>query len=429
MDNKGPALQETDGPILRRPPVASATRTPQPQPRAQAQAQAQPGRPKVQQPTPQALPTRQGPSSILVSPRQKGNPILNNIQSVPWEYSDIPADYVLGATSCALFLSLKYHRLHPEYIYSRIRGVAGKYRLRVLLVMVDIDNHEDPLKELSKTSLINNLTLMLCWSAAEAGRYLSLYKSYEHAPPSSIRGQQATSYSEKLVEFVTGPKSINKTDTISLVGNFGSLRAAINAQPEEIVLLGGWGDKKVSSWHSAVREGFRVRKAQKRGVAPGLRPHRIGDALGVVDDDEDVRLVDEDQVVDGSRRTVPTGGAPSRPVLSATMSSGVDERGMELHRPDLDEEEALQASLLEQEQRRQEAAKARPRPISHIRSGEEGRDDVNDQTKAARNSLAPAATKPNPRNQAPAPAPAAKEDDATGMNDGILAALARLREN
>ena len=418
MDNDGSALQEADGPTRRRPPVASATRTPQPQPRAQVQAQAQPGRPRVQQPTPQALPTRQGPGSILVSPRQKGNPILNNIQSVPWEYSDIPADYVLGATSCALFLSLKYHRLHPEYIYSRIRGVAGKYRLRVLMVMVDIDSHEDPLKELSKTSLINNLTLMLCWSAAEAGRYLSLYKSYEHAPPSSIRGQQATSYSEKLVEFVTAPKSINKTDTISLVGNFGSLRSAINAQPEEIALLGGWGDKKVSSWHSAVREGFRVRKAQKRGVTPGLRRHPIGDALGAVDDDEEVILVDEDQEVDASRRIVATGGAPTRPVRSGTMPSDVNELEMELHHSDPDEEEALQASLLEQEQRRREPTKARPRPVSHIRSGEGGGgggDEVDDQSKRS--------------GKSPASAPAAKEDNATGMNDGILAALARLREN
>src|SRR5437879_5024359 len=96
---------------------------------------------KVQQPKPQALPNRAAPSAILVSSRQKGNPILNHVKLVPWEYADIPADYVLGATTCALFLSLKYHRLHPEYIYTRIRLLAGKYNLRIVLVMVDIPNH------------------------------------------------------------------------------------------------------------------------------------------------------------------------------------------------------------------------------------------------------------------------------------------------
>ena len=227
---------------------------------------AAPARPKIQQPTPQALPSRSAPSAILVSSRQKGNPILNSIRALPWEYSDIPADYVLGATTCALFLSLKYHRLHPEYIYSRIRSLAGKYNLRVLLTMVDIQNHEESLKELSKTSLINNLTLILCWSAQEAGRYLELYKSYEHASPTSIRAHQATSYAEKLVEFITVPRSINKTDAVGLVSAFGSIRAAVNARPEEIGGLAGWGEKKVQRWCETVRDPFRVQKAARRGI-------------------------------------------------------------------------------------------------------------------------------------------------------------------
>ncbi|KAL8708979.1 MAG: hypothetical protein Q9220_006187 [cf. Caloplaca sp. 1 TL-2023] len=221
---------------------------------------------KVQQPTPQALPNRSGPSSILVSPRQKGNPILNNVRSLPWEYSDIPADFVIGATTCSLFLSLKYHRLHPEYIYNRIRNLGHKYNLRVLLTMVDIQNHEEPLKELSKTSMVNNLTLILCWSAQEAGRYLELYKSYEHASPTSIKAHQSTTYRDKLVEFVTTPRSINTTDATSLISAFGSIRAAVNARPEEIGMIPGWGEKKVQRWCSTVNEPFRVRKAAKRGI-------------------------------------------------------------------------------------------------------------------------------------------------------------------
>jgi DNA excision repair protein ERCC-1 len=225
------------------------------------------GAPKVVQPKPQALPSRRAPSAILVSTRQKGNPILNHVRSLPWEYSDIQCDYVLGATTCALFLSLKYHRLHPEYIYSRIRALGKSYNLRVLLTMVDITNHEEALKELSKTSMINNLTLILCWSAQEAGRYLELFKSYEHASPASIRAHQAESYKESLTEFVTTPRSINKTDAASLISNFGTLRAAVNAQPEELALVPGWGEKKVKVWCSTMRENFRVRKAAKAGIS------------------------------------------------------------------------------------------------------------------------------------------------------------------
>ncbi|KAJ5027155.1 restriction endonuclease type II-like protein [Bipolaris maydis] len=246
--------------------------------------------PKIQQPKPQALPSRSAPSSILVSPRQKGNPILNNVRAVAWEYSDIAPDYVVGATTCALFLSLKYHRLHPEYIYNRIRDLKGQYTLRILLTMVDIENHEDPLRELSKTSLVNNVTVMLCWSAQEAGRYLELFKTFENAAPTSIRAQQAGSYAENMVDFITVPRSINKTDAVGLVSNFGSIRTAINAAPEEIALIAGWGDKKVQRWCNAVREPFRVQKAARRG---GLRSAPFATSASDADKRPDHRLAED----------------------------------------------------------------------------------------------------------------------------------------
>ncbi|KAJ5653452.1 Mating-type switching protein swi10 [Penicillium lividum] len=250
-----------------------------------------PAPPKVQQPKPQALPTRTGPSAILVSTRQKGNPILNYIKLVPWEYAEIPADYVIGATTCALFLSLKYHRLHPEYVYSRIRLLAGKYNLRIVLVMVDIPNHEEVLKELSKTSIVNNLTLILCWSAPEAGHYLELFKSSEFAQPTAIRTQQARSYKDSLIEFVTTPRTINKSDAASLISNFGSLQNAVNAQPEQINSVPGWGEKKVQQWCNAVREDFRV-ESTKKTVAPKptaqIKPRPSRPRQAEIDEDEEI---------------------------------------------------------------------------------------------------------------------------------------------
>lgn len=217
---------------------------------------------KVIQPTPQVLNSRSATSSILVSPRQKGNPILANLRSFAWEYSDVPSDYVLGATTCALFLSLKYHLLHPEYVYNRIKGLHGKYNLRILLTLVDITNHEECLKELTKTSIVNNITVILCWSTAEAARYIELYKSYEYTSKDStgIKGMEKKGYTEKMVEFTTIPRGINKTDAISIVSAFGSVRAAVNARPEEVAIIGGWGEKKVKRWCSVIDEPFRARK-------------------------------------------------------------------------------------------------------------------------------------------------------------------------
>lgn len=263
-------------------------------------------RPKVQQPKPQALANRPGPSAILVSTRQKGNPILTHIKLIPWEYADIPADYVVGTTTCAMFLSLKYHRLHPEYIYSRVKQLAGKYNLRLVLVMVDIQNHEDSLRELSKTSIINNLTLILCWSAPEAAHYLELFKSSENAQPTAIRAQQAQSYKESLVEFVTVPRSINKSDAASLISTFGSLQNAINAQPEQISAVPGWGEKKVQQWCHAVREDFRVESTkrasatQRQAQLPTVNVHDRPDQNMDEEDEEEAILR---EVLAESRKT------------------------------------------------------------------------------------------------------------------------------
>jgi DNA excision repair protein ERCC-1 len=282
-----------------------------------------PARPTVQQPKPQALTNRSGPSAILVSTRQKGNPILNHIKLLPWEYADIPADYVVGTTTCAMFLSLKYHRLHPEYIYARVKQLAGKYNLRLVLVMVDIQNHEDSLRELSKTSIINNLTLILCWSAPEAAHYLELYKSSENAQPTAIRTQQPQSYKESLVEFVTVPRSINKSDAASLISTFGSLQNAINAQPEQISAVPGWGEKKVQQWCSAVREDFRVEGSKKASAsAPQRRqPLPVDDRPSQDVDEEDEEEAILRAVLEESRKMA----APDATDTSGSRAAGQPE--------------------------------------------------------------------------------------------------------
>ena len=328
---------------------------------------------KVVQPKPQALPTRQGPAAILVSTRQKGNPILNHVRSLPWEYSDIPADYVLGATTCALFLSLKYHRLHPEYVYSRIRALGGKYNLRVLLTMVDIQNHEEALRELSKTSMINNLTIILAWSAQEAGHYLELFKSYEHASPASIRAHQAESYKESLTEFVTTPRSINKTDAASLISNFGSLQAAVNAQPEELALVPGWGEKKVKAWCATVREPFRVRRTAK---AVGARLNRNDSTMSIGQDSREDSAQGSNRPTPIPIATVPSfSREPTRPDSAARRTP--ERTGSTLKRSalavedsvDEDDEDALLAAAEAEEQKASSSTNATEKSNSNMSEG------------------------------------------------------------
>ena len=77
--------------------------------------------------------------SIRISSRQKGNPVLKHIRKVPWEFEEgLVADYILGPSCVALYLSVRYYTLQPDYIHERIKQLGRGHRLRVLLVQVDV---------------------------------------------------------------------------------------------------------------------------------------------------------------------------------------------------------------------------------------------------------------------------------------------------
>ncbi|KAF2484316.1 restriction endonuclease type II-like protein [Neohortaea acidophila] len=376
------------------PPISASWPRPNANPDRQSAPTTTAPKPGVVQPKPQALPKRTGPSTIIVSPRQKGNPVLANIKSVPWEYGDIPADYVLGLTTCALFLSLKYHRLHPEYIYTRIKGLQGKYALRIVLVMVDIQNHEEALRELSKTSLINNVTLILCWSSQEGGRYLELFKQFEHATPTAIRQHQSPAYSDRMVDFVTTPRSINKTDAVSLVSQFGTLRTAVNARHEDVAGIAGWGEKKVERWCKAVREPFRVQRAAKRsGISREATRESVPDSRS-----------------GSASREV--SGSPA-PAAHATASNATLAAPSPLRR----------SISVSEEQPKTADADARPRSrLFEEESIDEDEAFAEAEAAMAQTSRAPVVPKPAKDS------PKKRKPDDDPLNDGVMAALSKLRK-
>ncbi|KAG0352807.1 ssDNA endonuclease and repair protein rad10, partial [Podila minutissima] len=109
-------------------------------------------------------------STIVVRASQRGNPLLQFIRNVPYEYGDIVPDYAVGLTSCILFLSIRYHRLHPEYIFNRIADLGKSYVLRVILILVDVDSHQQAIRELTRVGMANDLTVICAWSNEEAAR-------------------------------------------------------------------------------------------------------------------------------------------------------------------------------------------------------------------------------------------------------------------
>eukprot|EP00904_Undaria_pinnatifida_P007179 jgi/Undpi1/3591/HiC_scaffold_16.g06963.m1 len=143
-----------------------------------------------------------------VNKRQENNPLLRHVRNVPYEITPgILADFVLGPKACALFISLRYHLLYPNYLIQRVK---------------------------------------------EAARYLETYKAYEHKSAESIQEKVNDDYLSKLQECFGAVRSVNKSDVLTLASNFGTLKAVCDASAEELALCPGLGDKKVARIYEAL---------------------------------------------------------------------------------------------------------------------------------------------------------------------------------
>lgn len=191
---------------------------------------------------------------IQVNRRQTGNDLLKKLTRCPFTFADIEPDFVIGRTSCALYLSIRWHALHPNYIYERINRLGDKYELRILLVVIDHIEHKSYLKEISKLCIRSNMTLMLCWTVDDAAMYLERYKLLEDKPADSIM-EKPTSHDyedaldQYMVDAIAEAKSLNRTDASSIVGIFDSFERIIKASPEDLTLCPGVGLAKAQRLH------------------------------------------------------------------------------------------------------------------------------------------------------------------------------------
>lgn len=65
---------------------------------------------------------------------QRGNPLLKHIRNVKWTFADVVPDYLLGQSSCALYLRSELHSLS---IYST-HGIKRIFLKKIKLCSLDL---------------------------------------------------------------------------------------------------------------------------------------------------------------------------------------------------------------------------------------------------------------------------------------------------
>ena len=210
-------------------------------------------------------------NQIQVSRSQAGNPLLEHLTFYQTNSKIKDVDYVINSKCVALFLSLRYHKLHPEYIYNKLKKVSYNHEdtLRVLLVYVDIDDFQDTVRELNKLCLFNKLTLILAWTNEQCANYLQNLKYVEkEASKRIIQGSRTKDedvlandgkYLERVVNTVSSVKSVSQSDAKSLLVAFGSMRGIVEADTDQLSGIQGLGQLKVDRLLRAFNGSFTER--------------------------------------------------------------------------------------------------------------------------------------------------------------------------
>jgi len=210
-------------------------------------------------------------SGIVARPTQRGNELLRYIRNVPMEFGDIVPDYLVGQFHCALFLSLRYHLLHTDYIYVRVRELGMTFRLRILLVLVDVEDYRQPVIELTKLAILSGLSLMCVSSYREAARCLETFRIYENKSSDDIQEKPDEDYFSKVASVLASVRAVNRTDSASLTAGLGSLRNIMLASKDQLQRIPGLGDRKVKRLYEAFHEPLRKKDKQVKLVVKNDR--------------------------------------------------------------------------------------------------------------------------------------------------------------
>ncbi|KAL8272994.1 hypothetical protein Esti_003047 [Eimeria stiedai] len=197
-------------------------------------------------------------SMVIASVRQQANPILKYFSSVPFCIAPIAPDFLVGVGVCVVFLSLKYHRLHPKQLLHRLLPLQRSRELskRFLLLLNDVEGAHASLAQVILHAFHYGFMLIVAASPAEAAELLQQLKISENRAPDLLQPTLDDRHAPRCFEVLRVLPAVNRADVVSLAKEFGCMRNIFLAQQEQLQQCPGIGPKKVRSLLAAFQEPF-----------------------------------------------------------------------------------------------------------------------------------------------------------------------------
>ena len=211
---------------------------------------------------------------VVAAPAQRGNPLWGHVRSCSYRFAEAEsdmrgADYILGAGTAGLFVSLRFHLLNPTYVSQRLAGVRGRWARVLLFVYADAPRQAvvGALDGVQLAAVSGGATTLVAWSWEEVARYIEAARCLDGRSAALIRDRRPDKSGKRHrltdaaddIDFALRPlrPTVNATDVRLLLATMGTLQSVAEAPRAAWAGVRGMGPQKVALLQHAMRDPFR----------------------------------------------------------------------------------------------------------------------------------------------------------------------------
>lgn len=166
-------------------------------------------------------------------------------------------DYKITEEIQALFLSLKYHRMHRCYIKTRLQHLRS-YRIKnpFIICQIDITDPQEFIDELTVATFALGYRILLSWSARESAAILEILKIDGQKGLELLSKKRDSDHLQTVKDIISCVKSVNGTDASVLSKRFDTVKHLMHITTEDVDRIHGLGKRKVKALLSAFSDDF-----------------------------------------------------------------------------------------------------------------------------------------------------------------------------
>jgi DNA excision repair protein ERCC-1 len=155
------------------------------------------------------------------------------------------ADFTIGKDLAVLFLTLKYHRQHPDYLSKRLIDFRGSFSVRLLLFLVNDENPDRIVSRMTSVMFANNMNLILAFTYEEAARWLLTLYNTQDSGLDDLRAMNETQLETATDAFHA--IGLSKREAEGLLKGFPTVADVLLAPREEIARVGAVSERKIDT--------------------------------------------------------------------------------------------------------------------------------------------------------------------------------------